>query len=70
MDQQDKKQDQKQGQKPDNAIHYNEDVERHAQSGKPQQAAEKAKQALNDDKEAGELRQAEEKGKSRSAERR
>ena len=65
MDKQDKKPEQQ-----DNAIHYNEDVERHAKSGKPQQAAEKAKQALNDEKEARELRQAEETGKSRSAERR
>jgi hypothetical protein len=54
----------------DKAIHYNEEVERHGKSGKTEQAAEQAKQALNDEQQARELRQAEEKGKSRSADRR
>lgn len=53
----------------DKAIHYNENVERYSKSGKVDSAAEKAKRALDDDKQARELKQAEQRGKQRSAER-
>lgn len=61
---------QEQPRRSDDAIHYNEWVERYARSGKIEPAAQKAMQALNDEQQARELRKAEEQGKSRSAERR
>ena len=48
------------------AIHYNENVEKYASSGKAKQAAERAKRALQDPKQAAELRQAEKAGKRRA----
>lgn len=53
----------------DKSIHYNENAERYSKSGKVDEAAEKAKRALDDDKQSRELRQAEKRGKQRSAER-
>jgi hypothetical protein len=50
----------------DKSIHYNEEAEKHAKSGKVNEAAKKAKDALNDEREGQALREAEQKGKSRS----
>jgi hypothetical protein len=53
----------------DKALHINEQVEQHANSGKVQEAADKAKRALDDESQAKDLKQAEEQGKSRAADR-
>lgn len=47
----------------DKAIHYNENVEKYARSGKVTPAAERAKRALQNPREAAELRRAEKEGK-------
>jgi hypothetical protein len=46
------------------AIHYNENVEEFASSGKVEESARKAKEALDDDEQAVELQRAETKGRS------
>jgi hypothetical protein len=51
--------------KQDKSIHYNENAEKFAESGKVDPAAEKAKRALDDEKQARELREAEKRGKQR-----
>jgi hypothetical protein len=51
--------------KQDKSIHYNENAEKFAKSGKVDAAAEKAKRALEDEKQARELREAEKRGKQR-----
>ena len=53
--------------KRDKAIHYNENAEKFAKSGKVARSAEKAMRALDDEKQAKELRAAEKVGKSRAA---
>jgi hypothetical protein len=50
--------------KPDKAIHYNENAEAYAKSGKVEPNAKKAVEALDDMDEAIELQAAETKGKS------
>ncbi len=50
--------------KQDKAIHYNENAEAYAQSGKVEPNAKKAAEALDDMDEAIELQEAETKGKS------
>jgi hypothetical protein len=50
----------------DEAIHYNENAAKYAASGKPQPAADRAKRALQDPKQASELKRAEKAGKRRS----
>jgi hypothetical protein len=47
----------------DKAIHYNENAEAYARSGKPAPAAERAKKALDDKREAAALKRAEQAGK-------
>ena len=53
--------------KQDKAIHYNENAEKYAKSGKVKEAAKEAQRAVEDDKEKKELREAEKKGKERAA---
>ena len=48
----------------DKAIHYNENVEAYAKSGKVEPNAKKAAEALDDEEEAVELQRAETIGKS------
>jgi hypothetical protein len=50
--------------KTNKAIHYNERAEEYAKSGKVEEHARKAAQALDDENEAVELQRAETKGKS------
>ena len=50
--------------KKDKAIHYNENAEKYAESGKVDAAARKAVEALDDETEAIELQKAETLGKS------
>jgi len=45
-------------------IHYNQNAEEFANSGKVEESARKAVEALNDENEAVELQRAETKGKS------
>ena len=50
----------------DKAIHYNENVQNYVRSGKVSAAAERAKRALENTREAAELRRAEKAGKRRA----
>jgi hypothetical protein len=54
------------GKKPDKAIHYNQNVEEYAKAGKVEAAAEAARRAVEDEKSAKRLREAEKKGKARA----
>jgi hypothetical protein len=49
----------------DQAIHYNENVAEYASSGKASQAAEQAKRAIQDPRQAKSLRKAEKAGKKK-----
>jgi hypothetical protein len=50
----------------DRAIHYNENVANYAESGKAKAAAEQAKRAVQDPRQAAALKKAEKAGKSRA----
>jgi hypothetical protein len=50
----------------DKAIHYNENVEKYAKSGRVEKGARKAEAALADPKQSKELKRAEEEGKKRA----
>jgi hypothetical protein len=50
----------------DQAIHYNENVAEYASSSKAKQAAERAKRAIQDPRQAKALQRAEKAGKRRA----